>query len=244
MKRIPEHLRKEIFRANKKRNRLNNKYAKAITKISDINFNRIEVKLDRKELENDKQYSILTDKFDEYAYFYSRYDNRMGAEKIKHGKLKEYYDSIVKFKLKENKFCPKFISLNDVLNKKLSLEELFGGFYIGNSYFYLNYCSINAKTNQIDDYYFYTEDFEYFDNFYFLQKDTLKSTLILRLDAHTNEISKIYVQSFDLRNLNIQRKFKETIENIFYYINPKTLDYESLLVSINFPLSTKTVLSY
>lgn len=242
MKRIPEHLRKEIFNANEKRNELNNKYAKAETKISNINFNRIEVKLDRKEFENDKKYSILTDKFDEYAYFYSRYDNRMGAEKIKNGKLKEYYDNVVDFNLLNNHEAIHFDSLNDILNKELSFIDLFGGFYLKNSFFYLNYCSINAKTNQIDDFYFYTKDFQFFDEFEFMSKDRLKSTMILRLDAHTNKISKIYIQSCDVDF--IQKKFIETVDNVFYYINPETMDYESLLVSINFPITFNKMLNY
>lgn len=218
MKQIPEHLRKEIIRANKKRNRLHRKLFGGINEVTDYNFDHIEVKMSRDEFLN---YDGSGFNYNEYAYFYKP-DGKYSlcAEKIKNHKLKEYYENIVYFEVTFNPFAKKFYGKFDdclnLLESNFTKEDIVSGFYLNDVYYSPQYYSITTK-NEIESMYFYsTQSICLLDEFL---GDI--GTTILRINTKDFKISKIYFHPSQQKDLI----------NIFYYYNRNEKQFSEVIVS-------------
>lgn len=233
MRLIPENLRREIKRANKKANKLRRKNGyPAVSKINDFNFTNIEVKIPIEDLNKDD-----IDLFKEYAYFYNREDLLMGAEKIKDGKLKEYYDKATYFDYNLKDFESfSLICSKDLIVKKLDdyfmqngIPEI--GFKINNHSYMKRYYSFNSETNELEDIYFYRKEVLTTSDIIISSKYLSGSnncTDIIRVSNKTFKVNKLYL-SVDKPDLHV--KGLNDPDYCFYYFSPEQ-NLEAILVNV------------
>lgn len=209
MEALPRRIRKEIKRANRKANRLRRKLGlkNAKSKCTKKTITEIEIKVPYEDFMNGKIPSLEDAK--EYAYFYDRDDKYFGSEKIKDGKLKEFYEYLTHFNFSDSDIIFKNLSIcgftiDDtikMLNEKIKNNILLK---IDNHKFHLNYFSYNAKTLNKDHAYFYEDEFSNFrcllkDKYNFLGRE------ILRFSFIENRIDRIYFETINNK------------KTIFYY---------------------------
>ena len=211
MENLPKRIKREIFRANKKANKLRRKYGfkNAKSKCTKDTLFEIEIKVPYEDFIAGKIPNIEEAK--EYAYFYNRDDMYFGVEKIKDGKLKEYYEQtmpyIKMFSKNFNEIIDTFKCLNianinnqneliKFLNEKEILKDNYI-FKINNSIFYLNYSSFDIDINDVDEIYFY--QYEFTKNRIFLRNmnDCIfkNGREIIRYSKELNRIDRIYFET-------------------------------------------------
>ena len=240
---IPKRIWKEIKRANKKANRLRRKLGlkNAKSKCTKDSLYEIEVKVPYEDYKNGKIPSSLED-CNEYAYFYTRDDLYFGAEKIKNGKLKEYYETLNpnNFIAIENEgdncFSDHYVSYNNIMssNRDSIINTLNGmiknkeyQFKINGKKYYANYYSITPK-NEIDQIYFYEIKYSKGCRDFLYDFDGKYGREILRYSFKENRIDKVYFETKDKDNL------------IFYYTNPnENWTCNEVLVSLHFQVLYK-----
>lgn len=223
METLPRKIRKEIKRANRKANRLRRKLGlkNAKSKCTKKTITEIEIKVSYEDYINGKIPSIKDAK--EYAYFYDRCDGYFGAEKIKDGKLKEYYhynysNFLIRKGLEKDFIKNNFnLSPYDVFEalEKNILQE-YDIFYINGKLFFKNYYSIN-NNNEIEDVYYYESKFST-NRLLIHDKEGIIGREIIRVSNDTKKINKIY--------------FETTFEKdkaIFYYYDSSFKCHEVLL---------------
>lgn len=223
METLPRRIKREIKRANRKANRLRRKLGlkNAKSKCTKKTITEIEIKVPYEDYINGKIPSIKDTK--EYAYFYDRGDGYFGAEKIKDGKLKEYYhynysNFLIRKGLEKDLIKNNFIlSPYDVFEEleKNILQE-YDIFYINGKLFFKNYYSIN-KNNEIEDIYYYESKFST-SRLLIHDKNGVLGREIIRVSNNTKKINKVY--------------FETTFEKdktIFYYYDTSFKCHEVLL---------------
>lgn len=223
MEALPRKIRKEIKKANRKANRLRRKLGlkNAKSKCNEKNITEIEIKVSYEDFINGKIPSL--DDAKEYAYFYDRDDGYFGAEKIKDGKLKEYYHFNYSNFLIRNGLEKDFIKNNFNLSPYDVFEELeknilkeYDIFYINGKLFFKNYYSIN-KNNEIEDIYFYESEFSTC-RLLIHDKEGILGREIIRISNNTKKINKIYFETKLEKN-----------KTIFYYYDMAFKCHEVLL---------------
>lgn len=232
---IPKRIWKEIKRTNKKANRLRRKLGlkNAKSKCTKDSLYEIEIKVSYEDYKNGKIPSL--EDCNEYAYFYTRDDLYFGVEKVKNGKLKEYYESLNpnNFIAIENEgnncFSDQFIRYNNIVSSNrdyiiYTINDLIKNkiyqFKVNGKKYYANYFSITPK-NEIDQIYFYEikyskgcRDFLYD----FIGKCGRE---ILRYSLKENKIDKVYFETKDENN-----------KLVFYYADPNTWVCNEVLIEI------------
>lgn len=227
MKRIPEHLRKEIIRANRKKNRLSKKLIGTTNKITDLNFDHLEVKVPAEKFLDLNDSSIC---YDEYAYFYdSKNKETFNIEKVKHGKLKEYYERFLNLHIIDNSFAKhfngRFFDCIDELSRTMTKEDLLAGFYINGIYFYSNYYTVNLK-NEITEIYFQSKS----PCLLLPNSELTSKVVILRFDINTFTLTKIYtLELYDSSNV-YHKKYNGAKSFFKYYTPDEELKLQEVLI--------------
>lgn len=224
MKQIQAHLRREIFRADKKKRKLQKKLLGFTSKINDSNFDLIEVIVQRDDFLNENKRTL---NFDEYAYCLKDGTFSQGIAKIKNHKLKEYYEStFFRNTLQDNPYAKGFSGrFEDCLNsleKYFKKEDLLSGFYINKVYYRQVYSSINTK-NEITDYYFNGSTClcpikEFLG---------MPCVLVIRMSQNNDEfrISRVYIFVLDENFLKkVSQKYNITVKTLFFYYDKEDLN--------------------
>lgn len=223
METLPRRIKREIKRANRKANRLRRKLglknAKSICNKN--NITEIEIKVPYEDFINGKIPSLKDVK--EYAYFYNRDDGYFGAEKIKDGKLKEYYHynysnflirkGLEKDLIKNNFNFSAYDVFEELENTILPNNDIF---YVNGKLFFKSYYSIN-KNNEMDDIYYYESGFSKV-RLLTHDKEGILGREIIRVSNKTKKINKVYFET-------------QTDDNrtIFYYYDASMKCQEVLL---------------
>lgn len=212
MKQTQASLLREINRAHKKAHKLLVKAGyKGLkySKLSKDDIYEIEIKLTPEEFKAVQGKDIHIEDYDlkdrDIAYFYDRKDaDIFTCEKIRNGKLKEYYASVFDLVLKlhddEASFAQRFNGfgkqLVNVIDCTLRRSSLATGFFVNDVFFYPSYMSFDIDKNAPDEMYFYPDMNEHTESFY-LSKDFSKKTIeIIRVNISSLKVSQIYVETF------------------------------------------------
>lgn len=243
MEDLPRSIRREIKKANALSNKLRRKMGlkNAKSRCTKGTFTEIEVKCSFEDFKNGKVPDIKNAK--EYAYFYDRDDGYFGAEKIKDGKLKEFYELCVPQR-KVSYYNINCIDLRagtiqDLLKEIENLIENGNNlFCIDGVKYYMNYYSINPQSLDKEYVYLYplevNNDIKDISLFYMFKNfseykvdifDNLKEIYfpIFRYSFISKKIDLIYLENI----------YKGSM--VFYYFNirdEKFLNLKEILLSI------------
>lgn len=225
MKQILEHLEKEINDAIKLRDLLSKKYFyKEKATFDNIKF--IEFKISKDEfLSQNGKFS-----FNEYSIG-NKTEKFLNVLKIKNHKLKEYYEVIMPFIIK-NDYAPSFNGnlkqCFDLINQIVNKNNILSGFKINNNFFTCCYISVNTN-NEIDDFYFRCNNPIICDFGEFFGE---KCLITIRFNAKTFKINKIYITIVDFPLFT--KKYNSKILWLNYYYNLENLSkYEFVGVAID-----------
>lgn len=226
METLPRKIKREIKRANKQANRLRRKLGlkNAKSKCTKKTITEIEIKVPYEDYINGKIPSIEDAK--EYAYFYDRGDGYFGAEKIKDGKLKEYYhynysNFLIRKGLEKDFIKNNFnFSVYDVFEKfESTILPNNDIFYINGKLFFKSYYSIN-NNNEIEDTYYYESSFST-SRLLIHDKEGILGREIIRVSNKTKKINKVYFETLTDNN-----------KTIFYYYDTSMECQEVLLTFV------------
>lgn len=234
MEDLPRKIRREIKKANKLSNKFRRKMGlkNAKSRCTDDTFTEIEVKCSYEDFIAGKIPSIEEAK--EYAYFYERDDNYFGAEKIKNGKLKEFYekiliDSYANYGINVCSVKIETLKSIDILNLINSfIKNKKYNFIVNGIEYYPSYFSINAKTLKKEHLYFYPVQYgstiiRNISKYHGILYGKKRYFEIFRYSFISNKIDKIYVE--DILNDN---------DKIFYYFDVENniIDCHEILMTI------------
>ena len=234
MEDLPRKIRREIKKANKLSNKLRRKMwlKNAKSRCTKDTFTEIEVKCSYEDFIAGKIPSIEEAK--EYAYFYKRDDGYFGAEKIKNGKLKEFYEMCIPHnknvyeKMNYTNICSG--NITDLLKEiEILIENKNNIFCINGVKYYVNYFSIDPKSLDSEHIYIYP-----------LEIDSIKDLSIFYMFKNFFKYNNIFKNLegiyFPIFRYNKNRKIIDLIylENLykdflnFYYFNIENKNLLSL----------------
>ena len=244
MEDLPRSIRKEIRKANILSNKLRRKMGlkDAKSQCTEDTFTEIEVKCSFEDFKAGKIPDIKNAK--EYAYFYDRDDGYFGAEKIKDGKLKEFYEVCLPYgRIAYNNINYINLQIGTIQELLLEIENMikngYNSFCINGVKYYMNYYSINPQNLSKEYLYIYplnadnyTKDlniFYMFENFFEYKKlifDNLEGIYfpIFRYSFIKNRIDLVYLENFCSGSI------------FFYYFdikNKKSLSLKEMLIESN-----------